>query len=154
MSSIDAVTERDLVEGRLWQLHPEALDRWAGCRASFRFLAYKGKELVIYDFNDNKPVIKNTLTCVDVSLSFSKGIESVWLDSNNKSYTLSTVPVEVAEQLFLWHTYRSDVQYTPYNQVYSLRFSMLLRSRHNPAQKTPGFNYVLEKAAFNAAFQL
>lgn len=154
MSSIDAVTERDLVEGRLWQLDPEALDRWASCRASFRFLAYKGKELIIYDFVAGKPVIRDTLTCTDVSLSFTKGIESVWLNTEGKAHNLSTVPVEVATQLFLWHTYRSDLQYTPYNNVYNLRFSMLLRSRHNPAQQTPGFNYVLEKAAFNAAFQL
>lgn len=152
MSSLSPVVEQNLVEAKSWEMEDAQRERWELGRGKHRFMAFKHKNMVIFEFKDTKtPVIKDTLTCVDVNLGF-EGFSSTWESADGKVHTITHMPYEVAPGVFMWHTFGSDVQYVPYKQTYAVRFSMMLRSTHHPAQRQIGHAYIQEKANFELDF--
>ena len=143
--------EVPLVQGRLWQLAPEAASRFEGCRVSHRFMAFQGKELVVYKLFIGKPSVVSVLSCRGASLDFTNGISSMWA-TPDRMLTVGHTPIEVAPSVFLWHTYHSDLQYVPHKGVYATRFSMLFKAKHHPSVKIDGEIYIQERAGFDMEF--
>lgn len=153
MSQILAERERELVRGQLWRLAPEAQDRWASCRSSHRFMAYRGKQLVLFTFDaELKPQVVDRLSLVDARMTLEHGVTTVWQTGEGLKVDVGPLPTEVAPNTFLWTAYSSDVQYAPYKGVYSVRLPMLFQTRHNISHPTLNTTYILELAAFEAEF--
>jgi hypothetical protein len=153
MSSVGYVRERTLLGGLLWRMEPEAQERWEANKSSHRFMTFKGKQLVLFTLDtEDKPVLKDKLTMQAISLSDTAGITSTWTTADHKVVQIGHIPVEVAPSIFLWHTYTSDVQYTPHKGVYNIKASMLFKTPHNISHKHMGPVYMLEVAAFQQEF--
>lgn len=148
----DVAFEEQLVDGTLWHLSPESTDRWGACRSRYRFLAYTGKQLVIYRMFLGKQQPVKVLTCKDASLDLVKGLSSQWQDlESGEIFTFSCRPTEVMPSIFVWHTFLSDIRYQAYKGVYSVRFSMLYLQRHNPKFLSENTLYIQERAGFEAS---
>lgn len=144
--------EARLVQGLLWRLNPEVQNRWQECRSSRRILAYKNKVLVIYEFKGDIPVILDKLTCIDASLSLTEGLTSTWTSTKFPNFTVGQVPIEVFPSVFLWHTFSSELLYSPYKGVYAIKFSLLFKSRHSPKQRNEGAIYIQELGSYSGEF--
>lgn len=155
MSSIDHARERALVGGLLWQLGVEGQERWEACRSSHRFMAFVGKQLIVFTFGDDlKPVLKDRLTLSSLSMASDSGVASHWTNSHGNLIKVGHTPTEIAPSVFLWHTFDSNLQYVPYKGVYNLRTSMLFKSEHNVAYPRIGPHYILEWQAYQQEFGL
>lgn len=153
MHNEERASEQALVKAMLWQLNDSQASRWHDCRSSHRIMAFGGKELICYRLDSsNKPTDLVVLKCAGISASSLRGLESQWITETGRVVDLSHVPTEILPQVFMWHTYHSDLQYTPYKGVFNLRFSLLFKSRHHPNVKEAGHYYVQERATFNAEF--
>jgi hypothetical protein len=146
-----ADAERALVGELLWHLEPEALDRWSACKSSHRFLSFVNKKLIVYKMVGGQREVVDTLTCLDVTMTNLGGFQSKWLSTLTcESIEVGAVPVEVHPSVFLWHTFYSDVRYQSYKGKYTIRFSMLYKSRHNPKFLSDNSLYILEQAIFES----
>jgi len=144
--------ELRLVQGLLWHLSPEVQNRWAACKSSRRILAYLNKVLVVYEFKNDAPVILDKLTCTAATLDLSDGLSSTWVTQAGNKVTVGQVPIEVHPSVFLWHTFSSELLYSPYKGVYATKFSLLFKSRHSPKQHNEGAVYIQELAAFRGEY--
>lgn len=154
MSSLYVEKERELVRGQLWRLAPEAQDRWTACRSSHRFMAYKGKQLVLFTFDaEQSPKVTDRLVLSAANLSLSEGIQTTWQSEiSGQTISVGSLPVEIAENVFLWTAYSSDVQFIPHKGVYGIRLPLIFQSRHNISHPTLNDVYIMELAAFEAEF--
>ena len=151
------VFETKMVRERVKNLfNSSELKSWFDCKWSRRFMAYPGKVLVVFTLNhDKSPKILDKLTCTDVSMYVDTGLCSTWQRLNGVSLNIDTIPCEVLPQVFLWHTYNSEAQYSLRPDAgYGLRFSMLMKAKNsiNFAGAEPGTTYILELQAFNERF--
>lgn len=125
---------------------------WESCRSAHRFLAYRGKELVIYQLLFDTPRILKTLTCTAVQLSFDAGFSTTWIDHEEAVYTIEHAPVMVHDSVFLWHVFDSQVQFLPYNGKFNAKLPLAYRSKLNPIGKEEGVIYILERSVFDNMF--
>lgn len=135
---------------------PSQLKCWFDAKWSRRFMAYRGKVLVVFTVDaKGNPTEVDRLTCSDIELYPDTGLASTWKRKDGSSITVDTIPYEIAHQTYLWHTYNSEVQYSlKVGSGYDVRFSMLMKSRHsiNFEQKDTSAHYILELSAFNERF--
>lgn len=133
------------------------LDNWYSTRSGHRFLGHEGKKLIIFTFENDKPKVKDTLSCESVNLSFADGMFSLWRkQSTGDILEISHIPTEIADKVFLYHTFDSNVNYRRMSGTkYQLFFSMVYRSRHNYSKcREEGIDYVLESHVFNKIFEV
>lgn len=142
--------ERRLVEGLLWKLEPEAQDRFNACKASHRFMAFRGKDLIVYEVIAGKRTIAETFSCKSVSLSIVDGMESVWSSAYGEDVRVSHTPVEIAPSVFMWHAYCSEVQYLPYKGIYTARFPLIYKCQHHPKMRLENTLYIQERAMYDS----
>lgn len=155
MSHVDYTRERTLVESLVWNLDPEAQERWGTCRSSHRFLSFIGKQLYVFTLDaNNKPTVKNLLTMEGINLSDSNGLVSKWRSANGELLSVGHTPMEIAPSVFLWHTFSSDLQYVPHKGVFNVKTSMLFKAEHHIGYKHVGPHYILEASAFKQEFAL
>jgi hypothetical protein len=143
--------EQALVRGKLDHLPPPALQRWSENRTSYRFMAYAGKQLLIYKASElGEKVYLDTLTCEGVTYDTSEGLATTWSSSESDTkHTITHRPCEVADSVFLWHTFLTDLQFTPHMGEYTASFSMLCKSAYHPDYLVAGSLYVQEKNKVN-----
>lgn len=146
-----AEAERVLVEGVLWHLDAESLERWSTCKSSHRFLSFVNKKLIVYRITEGKRVVVDTLKCLDVGMTNLGGPFSKWSSVvSEDAITIDSRPKEIYPAIFLWHTFHSDIRYQPHKGLYNVRFSMLYKSRHNPAFIQDGALYIQEQAMYDS----
>jgi len=133
-------------------LNDEQHAKWEACRSAHRFMAFLGKELIVYRIFLDKPEILSTLKCVDAGFDFRRGLYTVWKNQNNQEFEVGHVPVMVADSVFLWQVFDSNVQFTPLNGKFSARVSIAYKMAKNPVTKQEGANYILEKQVFRTTF--
>lgn len=144
--------EQELVQGVLGRLPLDAQHRWADCKSSHRFMAYKNKQLIIYKLVRNKPVIVDTLTCTAVDLSFADGLKSTWLNAKQIEVSIGHIPLEIYPSVFLWSTFYADLQYVPHHGIYAARFPLIYKTIHNPKLEFEDVLYIQERAPFEARY--
>ncbi len=127
--------------------------RWDSCHSSHRFLAYQGKELVVYTVFNGRPTVLDTLVCRSVGLSTDDGFTSEWRTTSGALFSVSHTPVEILPYCFLWHAFDCQVRYYPYNGKFSTSFPLMYRTRSNPTRMNEDHTYILEQGAFSAAFE-
>ena len=146
------------VTAQLWKLPSETAERFQACKASHRFMAFIGKQLIIYKVAEDGTacdVIK--LTCKDVYVDGNEGFASEWVTEPTDTedsviYSIDYTPTELAPGVFMWTTFNSSVQMTSHRGQKSLRFSMLYSCGLHPATKVQGVHYIQERAAFDLEF--
>lgn len=130
-------------------LLPDEFSRWEFCRSAHRFLAYKGKQLVVYRIWFDTPQVVETLTCQEASLSLLGGISSNWTTSSGQLIGASHTPVEIAPSCFLWHVFDSQVRFMSHDQKYSVSLPLAYKTKSHPSTMNEDHLYVLEKAVFD-----
>lgn len=134
-------------------LTPDGVDRWEACRSSHRFMAYKGKDLIIYTLIDGVPKSKSTHSCRFLSVNLEDGFKSEWKTSTGGVYYVTHEPREVANGCFIWHPFSSCVQYPEYNYRRNVRFSVCFKTTANPHTKRDNLTYILERSVFEDIFK-
>lgn len=145
--------ERRSVAAKLTNLAPDLSSRFETCQATHRFLSFKHKQLVIYNFLFERPSVVDTLTCQSASFDLDKGMSSTWVNGKDEMVEVSSSPVEVHPSIFLWHTFSSEVVYQEHKGAWSARFSMLYSVPQHPKYRVEGVLYMQEKASFQAEFK-
>lgn len=131
-------------------LTTDSLNRWENCKSAHRFLAFQGKQLVLYKLFFQSPQISDILTCKDVKVSLVGGLVSVWESkSSGMLFEVGSTPVEVGNSCFMWMLKYSSVELADYKGSKSLKFSVAYRTAVNPEVKVDGTSYLLEKAVFD-----
>lgn len=145
--------EVSAVRLRLSQVVPESAERFLHAKASHRFLAFIGKQLVVYQLDDaGVPKDVKTLICKDVYLEGNMGMASKWEFTTGESFEFSHTPVEISKGVFLWHTFHSTVHMGSHKGVDSVRFSMLYACPKHPLAKDTGVTYIQERAAYDLEY--
>ena len=133
-------------------LTQEQFSRWNSMGSSHRFLAYKGKELVVFTVLDGQPQISNTLICTAAGLSIEGGFHSEWETDTDGIIRIAHTPVEIANNCWLWHSFDCQVRFQPYNGVYGVSLPLVYKQRSNPERINEDHTYVLERHAYQAMF--
>jgi hypothetical protein len=142
--------ERQVADDNALRLSPDAFSRWENCKSAHRFMAFSGKQLVLYKLMFLTPQIIDTLTCKDLSVTLAGGLLSVWESSTSKQrFTVGSQPVEVGSGCFLWMLKYSSLELSEHKGSKSLKFSIAYRTALNPEVKVDGIQYLLEKAVFD-----
>lgn len=145
--------ERQYADSLAQRLTPAATDRWEACRSAHRFAAYEGKQLVIFNLFYDEPQTLDILTCKDVSLSLSGGLQTTWRTGEGQLIQVGHTPVELASSVFLWHVFFSEVSYIPYKGRFEVKLPLGYRSQHNiHKHRVDGVPYILERAIFDSMF--
>lgn len=142
--------ERRFAENQLRHADPITQRKWEATSSGHRFVAYKGKSLVAFRVMFGQPTVLKTLTLVDVSMDFSNGMTTTWVDADNRPLIITHTPYEVAEGCFLWHNKLSNLEYTEHLGKYSMRFAMTWRTALSPKKLVDGKVYLLESSVFNS----
>lgn len=151
---MDLQRERQLVEMLVNRLSQVEVDEWADCGSSHRFMAYAGKELILYNLLFDKPNIQDRLTCLKFSADADAGLSSLWRSESHGQVRIGHTPTRVFPMVFLWHVFGSGIEYVPHNGRFGLRVPLALRTRANPNLAIEGATYVLERSLFNEKFSI
>lgn len=147
--------ERQTADTNAEKLPKDSLDRWRRCQSSHRFLSFLGKQLVAYRLFMDSPEVIDTFTCEGFDAGLQQGVSSLWRSSNAKeggSFWVSATPKEVAPGCFLYMLKYTSLEWVPYKDSESLRFSMAYRTTLNPGKREEGVPYLLERSVFHTVF--
>lgn len=147
---MELALERAYADTFAARLVPDQFAAWEACRSAHRFLAYKGKEIVIYNLWFDEPKIVDRLTLSQFHCNIDTGISSLWDSELHGSVELSHTPKMVADAVFMWHVFGSDALYQPYRGKWGLSIPLAYRTRLNPTNKREGVTYALERTVFDA----
>lgn len=125
---------------------------WESCRSAHRLLAYKGKEIYIYQLWFDKPEIVDRLEMQEVSCSICGGFESVWTSLRRGRVTVGHTPTQVYPEVFMWHVFGSDALFKPYKGKFGLHVPVAYRTKVNPLTRQEGFTYALERSVYETTF--
>lgn len=145
------VNER-LINERVWSeaaaaddLDSQAYQEWLGLRSTHRFVACRGKKLILWRCGAGTAKIVKSFVIDEIGLAWA-GMLACLQDSSGARVTVGHSPARLAEGVFLWLPYYNDVQFLQGNM---LKFSMVCRQRLNPSTKMPGTLFLSESGPFN-----
>jgi len=143
------ILERQFADAQAMALPDDAYRRWALALSGHRFMAWKGKRIVVYRMMLGQPHILDTLTMSSATVDMVQGLSTTWLSEVHGPLTISQTPTEVASGCFMWHNQHSVLEYVRHHNRYSLRVAMSWRTFRNPKLLEEDVTYLLEKAAFD-----
>jgi len=125
---------------------------WIALRSTHRFMAFEGKKLLLWRLLNGKPVVEQTYTFLQFVADNEFGAECVLLDASGKEFVVNHAPEKLAQGVYLWMPFYSDVQFIklPGHSKYTLYFSTMLKMPRNPQLKVEGSLYLSETKAFAA----
>jgi hypothetical protein len=142
--------ERAVSDANALKLPLDQQLRWSECRSSHRFLAFSGKQIVVYRLSNSHPQITDQLVCKGLDVGLDTGLSSLWeSQESGTQFWVSATPKEVAPSCFFWMLKHSTLDFVEFKGTKSLKFSMAYRTEKNPSAKVDGTFYLLEKPVFD-----